>query len=109
LILYFIAPFLSNESDSVDPMDIFIYEYELSFLPAEDERRRFAWIPSAKTKNTLEKASQMNHTLPRDMLTMPGVENVHFVCIMSMTYLILKNKQFLYNKPIIIINFFAGK
>lgn len=101
---------MSDKSDSVDPMDIFIHEYELSFIPAEDERRRFAWIPSAKTKNTLEKASQMNHTLPRDMLTMPGVENVHFVCIMSMTYLILKNKQ-LYNTPIIIIiiNFFAGK
>lgn len=62
-------------------MDIFSHDYELSHVPAEDERRRFAWIPSTKTKNTLEKASQMNHTLPRDMLTMPGVENVNFVCI----------------------------
>lgn len=62
-------------------MDIFSHEYELSNLPAEDERRRFAWIPSSKTKNTLEKASQMNHTLPRDMLSMPGVENVNFVSI----------------------------
>ncbi|VVC24786.1 Hypothetical protein CINCED_3A021639 [Cinara cedri] len=59
-------------------MSIFIHEYELSFVPAEDERRRFAWIPSSKTKMTLEKASQMNHALPRDMLTMPGVENVNF-------------------------------
>lgn len=62
-------------------MDIFNHEYELSSILAEDERRRFAWIPSVKTKNTLEKASQMNHTLPKDMLTMPGVENVNFVCL----------------------------
>ncbi|XP_060850240.1 trafficking protein particle complex subunit 12 [Rhopalosiphum padi] len=70
--------FLNTGSDSVELMDIFNHEYELSSIPAEDERRRFAWIPSVKTKNTLEKASQMNHTLPRDMLTMPGVENVNF-------------------------------
>lgn len=62
-------------------MNLFNHELELSFVPAEDERRRFAWIPSTKTKNTIEKASQMNHTLPRDMLTMPGVENVNFVCM----------------------------
>lgn len=70
-------------------MDIFNHEYELSSIPAEDERRRFAWIPSVKTKNTLEKASQMNHTLPRDMLTMPGVENVNFVCTYRYTYIII--------------------
>lgn len=73
--------FLNTGTDSVELMDIFNHEYELSFIPAEDERRRFAWTPSVKTKNTLEKASQMNHTLPRDLLTMPGVENVNFVCI----------------------------
>jgi len=62
-------------------MNIFNHEYELSSIPAEDERRRFAWIPSVKTKNILEKTSQMNHTLPKDMLTMPVVENVNFVCL----------------------------
>lgn len=67
-------------------MDIFNHQYELSFVPTEDERRRFAWIPSIKTKNTLEKASQMNHTLPRDMLTMPGVENVNFVCACTIKF-----------------------
>lgn len=77
----FTVAFLNTPTDSVELMDIFNHEYELSFIPAEDERRRFAWIPSVKTKNTLEKASQMNHTLPRDLLTMPGVENVNFVCI----------------------------
>lgn len=76
----FTATFSNTVNNSVDPLDIFNHEYELSLNPAEDERRRFAWIPSPKTKNTLEKASQMNHTLPRDMLTMPGVENVNFVC-----------------------------
>ncbi|CAH1737696.1 unnamed protein product [Aphis gossypii] len=72
------STFLNTGNDNVDLMDIFNHEYELSSIPAEDERRRFAWIPSVKTKNTLEKASQMNHTLPKDMLTMPGVENVNF-------------------------------
>lgn len=72
------ASFLNTGIDNVDPMDIFSYEFELSSVPAEDERRRFAWIPSAKTKNMLDKASQMNYTLPRDMLTMPGVENIKF-------------------------------
>jgi len=76
---YCAASFLRSENDSNDPMDIFSHGYELSSIPSEDERRRFAWIPSAKTKNTLEKALQMNYTLPRDMLTMPGVENVNFV------------------------------
>lgn len=72
------ATFLNSGNDNVDPMDIFNHEFELSSAPAEDERRRFAWIPSTKTKNMLEKASQMNYTLPRDMLTMPGVENIKF-------------------------------
>lgn len=80
---------LNTGNDGVDPMDIFSHEYELSNSPTEDERRRFAWIPSSKTKNTLEKASQMNHTLPRDMLTMPGVENVNFVSIIFNIYLFL--------------------
>lgn len=75
---YCAASFLKSGNDN-DLMDIFSHGYELSSIPAEDERRRFAWIPSTKTKNALEKASQMNHTLPRDMLTMPGVENVNFV------------------------------
>lgn len=74
----FTASFLNTGNDNVDPMDIFNHEFELSFVPAEDERRRFAWIPSTKTKNILDKASQMNYTLPRDMLTMPGVENIKF-------------------------------
>jgi len=90
-------------------MDIFNHAYELSFIPAEDERRRFAWIPSAKTKTTLEKATQMNYTLPRDMLTMPGVENVNFVRTISLTCFVLENTQFWYNACIIIISFFAGK
>lgn len=77
---------MNTGNNNVDPLDIFNHEFELSSIPAEDERRRFAWIPSAKTKNTLEKASQMNHTLPRDMLTMPGVENVNFVCIYNNNY-----------------------
>lgn len=77
---HFPASLLNTGNECSDLMDIFSHEYELSSIPAEDERRRFAWIPSAKTQNTLEKASQMNHTLPRDMLTMPGVENVNFVC-----------------------------
>lgn len=79
--LYFTASHLNTGHDDADPMDIFDHEYELSSVQAEDERRRFSWIPSVKTKNILEKASQMNHTLPRDMLTMPGVENVNFVCV----------------------------
>ncbi|XP_025409865.1 trafficking protein particle complex subunit 12 [Sipha flava] len=70
--------FLNTGNDRIDPLNIFSHELELSSIPTEDERRRFAWIPSTKTKNILEKASQMNHTLPRDMLTMPGVENVNF-------------------------------
>lgn len=78
---YCTASFLKSENGCNDPMDIFIHGYELSSIPTEDERRRFAWIPSAKTKNTLEKALQMNHTLPKDMLTMPGVDNISFVCV----------------------------
>lgn len=88
IILLVIASFLNTGIDNVDPMTIFNHEYELSFVPVEDERRRFAWIPSSKTKTLLEKVSQMNHTLPRDMLTMPGVENVNFVrsCIFKIIY-----------------------
>lgn len=81
---YFPASFLNTGNECSDLLDIFSHEYELSSVPAEDERRRFAWIPSTKTQNALENASQMNNILPRDMLTMPGVENVNFVCIYNL-------------------------
>ncbi|XP_050434713.1 trafficking protein particle complex subunit 12 [Adelges cooleyi] len=72
------ASFMNTSNNEEESEDIFIYDYELSAIPVEDERRRFAWIPSVKTKSILDKGSHINHNLSRDMLTTPGVENVTF-------------------------------
>ncbi|XP_050543794.1 trafficking protein particle complex subunit 12 [Daktulosphaira vitifoliae] len=72
------ASFVMLENVEVDLENIFVHDFEISINPVEDERRRYAWIPSAKTKSILEKGSHISHTLPRDVFTMPGVENVNF-------------------------------